>query len=368
MLVSDFDFHLPEELIAQRAASRGASRLLVVDDPRRHRRISELPELLSPGDLLVVNDTRVIPARLFARSASGGLLELLLVHRLDEAEWEVLAKPGRRARPGARFTLGVVEDGVASGGGPLPASSAGLPEESPSLEVVEQLASGRYRVRFSEPIEPHLERLGHVPLPPYIHRPDDAADRDAYQTVYARSPGAIAAPTAGLHFTPELLAAIEARGVRLAQVTLHVGIGTFKPVRATLVSDHHMDEEECVISEPAAEAIVQARAAGGRIVAVGTTVVRCLESSAKAHGGRVEPGRSQTDLFIYPGFDFQIVDRLLTNFHLPRSSLLMLVSAFAGRERVLAAYTEAIGEGYRFYSYGDAMLVRRAGTGEAACG
>jgi S-adenosylmethionine:tRNA ribosyltransferase-isomerase len=226
-------------------------------------------------------------------------------------------------------------------------------------EVTALTGDGRRRVRFSEPIEAHLERLGHVPLPPYIHRPDEPADRERYQTVFARVPGAIAAPTAGLHFSDELLAALAAAGVELTAVTLHVGIGTFKPVTAPLVSDHRMERERYEISPAAAAALARARAAGRRVVAVGTTVVRTLEAAAAGAGGRVPAGAGETELFITPGFRFQVVDALLTNFHLPRSTLLMLVSAFAGRERVLAAYEEALGRGYRFFSYGDAMLAER---------
>jgi S-adenosylmethionine:tRNA ribosyltransferase-isomerase len=354
MLVSDFDFTLPEDLVAQRPAPRGTSRLLVVGKTRRHLRIPDLPALLDPGDLLVVNDTRVLAARLFARVAAGGRVELLLVRRLDEREWSVLAKPGRRARPGARLRI----ERKLEGGGEDPHGASGL-----EAEVIGGSESGRYRVRFSEPIEPYLSTVGHVPLPPYIHRPDETSDQKVYQTVYARRPGAIAAPTAGLHFTESLLDKIRERGVSVARVTLHVGIGTFKPVRVDLVSDHRMDEEEYDVPEETAAAIRRTRAVGGRIVAVGTTVVRTLESAARAEyperagGGEVAPGPGRTELFIYPGFDFQVVDRLLTNFHLPRSSLLMLVSAFAGRERVLEAYREAVRERYRFYSYGDAMLI-----------
>ena len=220
---------------------------------------------------------------------------------------------------------------------------------------------GRHRVRFSEPIEPHLERIGHVPLPPYIKRADDAADRERYQTVFAHEPGAIAAPTAGLHFTPEILAELRAHGIGVCEVTLHVGIGTFKPVTATLVHEHRMESERWEIGAETASAIASTRAAGGRVVAIGTTVVRTLESAAAAAppGGALPAGSGRTELFITPGYAFRVVDVLLTNFHLPRSTLLMLVAAFAGRERVLAAYREAIERGYRFYSYGDAMLLER---------
>jgi S-adenosylmethionine:tRNA ribosyltransferase-isomerase len=349
VLTAEFDYDLPESAIADRPAPRGESRLLVLDreGEERHRRIRDLPGLLRPGDILVVNDTRVIPACLFGRRAGGGdgQIELLLVEKKAAREWEALAKPGRRTRPGATLEF----DG-------------GL-----TAEVIAKREDGRHRIRFSEPVEGHLERLGHIPLPPYIKRPDDPADRERYQTVFARHPGAIAAPTAGLHFSEELLAEIRARGVEIAAVTLHVGIGTFKPVTAELVHEHRMEAERYEVSEEAAAAIAAARARGGRVVAVGTTVVRTLESAALAvlgepGGGGVPAGAGVSELFITPGFSFQVVDVLLTNFHLPRSTLLMLVSAFAGptgRERVLAAYREAVAAGYRFYSYGDAMLVER---------
>jgi S-adenosylmethionine:tRNA ribosyltransferase-isomerase len=340
VLTSDFDYDLPASSIAQEPAPRGESRLLVLDrtGPERHARVRDLPRLLRPGDLLVLNDTRVIPARLYGRSAGGGKMEILLVEPLGEREWDALVKPGRRARPGARFEIG----------------------EGLTAEVVDKREDGRHRLRFSEPVEPHLERLGHIPLPPYIHRPDTPEDRERYQTVYARRPGAVAAPTAGLHFTSGLLREIETAGIEIARVTLHVGIGTFKPVSAERIEEHRMERERYEIGEETAEAIRRARAAGRRIVAVGTTVVRTLEGAAVAGGGEARAGSGATDLFITPGFPFQVVDALLTNFHLPRSTLLMLVSAFAGRERVLAAYEEAIRDGYRFYSYGDAMLLERA--------
>ncbi len=340
MLVSDFDYPLPEERIAQHPAPRGEGRLLVLDatDEDRHRRVRELPELLRPDDLLVVNDTRVLPARLFAqRATTGARVELLLAERISPVEWDVLVRPGRRARPGERLRLG---DGL-------------------EAEVVAKGEDGRHRLRFSEPVESHLERLGHVPLPPYIKRPDDAADRETYQTIFARRPGAIAAPTAGLHFTPEIVAALGARGIALAALTLHVGLGTFKPVTARLVHEHRMDSERFEISRATERAVRRARDTGGRVVAVGTTVVRALEGSALLSGGQPLAGRGSTALFIAPGFRFQVVDALVTNFHLPRSTLLMLVCAFAGRERVLAAYAEAVEREYRFYSYGDAMLAER---------
>jgi S-adenosylmethionine:tRNA ribosyltransferase-isomerase len=344
MLTADFDFELPPEAIAQHAAPRGESRLLVLDreGPERHRRTRDLPALLRPGDLLVLNDTRVIPARLFGRRQThpgeeGGRIELLLVERMGAQEWDALARPGRKARPGTVLTF---ETGL-------------------TAEVVDKREDGRHRIRFSEPVEGHLDRLGHIPLPPYIQRGDSAEDRERYQTVYARRPGAIAAPTAGLHFSAGILEEVRRAGIGIAEVTLHVGIGTFKPVSAERVEEHRMDSERYEIGEEAAAAIRDARRGGGRVVAVGTTVVRTLESAARAGNGEVRPGSGATELFITPGYELQVVDVLLTNFHLPRSTLLMLVSAFAGRERVLAAYAEAVREGYRFYSYGDAMLAER---------
>ncbi|HEX5758490.1 MAG TPA: tRNA preQ1(34) S-adenosylmethionine ribosyltransferase-isomerase QueA [Thermoanaerobaculia bacterium] len=335
---ADFDYPLPAAAIAQRPLARGESRLLALDRAgrERHRRVRDLPALLRPGDLLVVNDTRVIPARLFARRPGGGRIELLLVERVGPAEWEALARPAAKARTGAVLEL-----------------APGL-----TVEVVARVGSGRLRLRFSEPIEPHLERLGHVPLPPYIRRADEAADRERYQTVYARQPGAVAAPTAGLHLSEEVLAALAAAGVERTEITLHVGPGTFKPVTAERVAEHRMERERYAIGEPAAAAVRRARAERRRVVAVGTTVVRALEAAA-AHAGEVAPGAGVTELFITPGFRFRAVDVLLTNFHLPRSTLLMLVAAFAGRERLLAAYAEAVAAGYRFYSYGDAMLAER---------
>ena len=340
MLTSEFDYQLPEERIAQYPAPRGESRLLVLDaGPPGHRTVGDLPELLRPGDLLVVNNTRVMPARLLGRrQPTGGAVEIFLAERLDELHWQCLARPGRRARPQVRVRF---EGGL-------------------EAEFVERLSAGRYRVRFSEPVEPHLERIGHMPLPPYIKRPDEALDRSRYQTVYAKVPGAVAAPTAGLHLSHDLLQRLAAAGVERTEITLHVGTGTFKPVRSELVHEHRMEAEEIEIPAAAAAAIRRCRERGGRVVAVGTTVVRALESSARRHAGGPRAGRLSSDLFIYPGFEFRVIDRLLTNFHLPRSTLLMLVCAFGGRRRVLAAYAEAVAAGYRFYSYGDAMLLERS--------
>jgi len=345
--VSDFDYELPGDLIAQVPQERrDASRLLVLDRTSgaiEHRIFSELPGLLDPGDLLVLNDARVIPARLFARKPTGGRVELLLVERIDEQErrFRALIGASRAPKPGAIL--------LAEGG----------------LRIEVAARSGdSYEVRLlgaGGSIEEILDAFGRMPLPPYVRRdPDDGLeplDRERYQTVYARNPGAVAAPTAGLHFSEALLDRIRARGVRLATVTLHVGPGSFLPVRVERVEEHRMHGESYELPEETAEAIAETRGRGGRVVAVGTTVVRTLEACALP-GGLVRSGAGRCDLFIYPGFRFQVVDALVTNFHLPRSTLLMLVCAFAGRERVLAAYREAIGRRYRFYSYGDAMLVR----------
>lgn len=342
MQTADFDFDLPERHIAQSPGLRGESRLLLLgaQDRPTHHRIGELPTLLQPGDLLVVNDTKVIPARLLARRpATGGQLELLLVEKISDRRWIALAKPGHRARPGTIFEL----------------------DSDLQLEIAEKRQDGKVVAEFSEPIESHLDRLGHVPLPPYIRRPDELRDRGDYQTVYARQPGAIAAPTAGLHFTTDLLHELQQRGVGLVSITLHVGIGTFRPVTAECAEDHRMDSERFEISAEAAAAIIGTHSDGGRIVAVGTTVVRTLETVMRRFG-TIQPITGTTDLFVRPGFQFGVVDLLLTNFHLPRSTLLMLVCAFAGREPILRAYQEAIEKGYRFYSYGDCMLVERASS------
>ena len=342
MLTSEFDYDLPTELIAQQAAPRGESRLLHLarDGTRQHLQVTDLPRLLTAGDLLVVNNTKVMPARLHAwREATGGQVELLLVERLTETHWTALLKPGRRVRRGTRLLLA---DGL-------------------GVEIREKSNDGRYRVEFSEPIEPHLESLGHVPLPPYIKRDDQPEDRTRYQTVFARFLGAIAAPTAGLHFNEELLTSLREAGIGLAELTLHVGIGTFKPVTADLVHEHQMESETYRVPAETAAAISEAKRQGGRIVAVGTTSVRTLETVARQFEGSIVEGEGSTDLFITPGFPFQAVDLLLTNFHLPRSTLLMLVAAFAGRKNVLEAYQEAIERRYRFFSYGDAMLVEPPG-------
>jgi len=338
---SDFDYDLPEDLIAQRAVPRGASRLLVLDRATGrldHRSVSDLPVLLAPGDLLVLNDTRVLASRVFAMRPTGRRFELLLLRPDPEfVAWEALLRPSARASVGERLEL-------PDGGGVTPVASLG---------------EGRWTVACDPPLDvARLDRLGEAPLPPYISRPDGATpeDRARYQTVYAMRPGSAAAPTAGLHFTEELLDRIRAVGVETAFVTLHVGLGTFRPVTVERVADHTMHAEWYDVPAATATAVETARADGRRIVCVGTTVVRTLEG-ALATGGSLRAGEGWTDLFITPGFRFRAVGAMLTNFHLPRSTLLMLVSAFAGRERVLAAYREAVAERYRFFSYGDAMLI-----------
>ena len=335
--LADFDYQLPETSIAQQPAPRGESRLLHLDGNGHlaHRGVRDLPGLLRAGDLLVVNNTKVIPARLYAyRPETGGRLELLLVEKLSDRRWVALAKPGKRARPGLMFEL----------------------DQGLEVEVIGKLEGGRIEVRFNQLVEPHLDRLGHVPLPPYIRRADAESDRTDYQTVYASQPGAIAAPTAGLHFDRSLLTEIQNHGIDVVPITLHVGIGTFRPVSAARIEDHRMDTERFEIPAATATAIGETRTAGRRVVAVGTTVVRSLES-ALGPDGEIQPTSGKTDLFIRPGYSFGAIDVLLTNFHLPRSTLLMLVCAFAGRQRVLDAYGAALQAGYRFYSYGDCMLV-----------
>lgn len=335
---SDFHFELPPALIAQQpAAARSASRLLVLDAPLRDARMTDLPGLLNPGDLLVFNDTRVIPARLHGEKDTGGKVEILVERLLGEREALAQVRASKPPKPGARLRI----DGA----------TAAL--------VVAAREGEFYRLQLdgAPALLPVLEAAGHVPLPPYIDRPDAAADRDRYQTLFARAPGAVAAPTAGLHFDEPLLAAVRARGVETGCVTLHVGAGTFQPVRVDDLSRHRMHTERFQVDAPLCGQIARTRARGGRVVAVGTTVVRTLESVALA--GPVAPSEGETGIFITPGFRFQVVDALLTNFHLPESTLLMLVSAFAGRERVLGAYAHAVRGRYRFFSYGDAMFIPR---------
>lgn len=350
MLVSDFDYDLPEELIAQNPpARRGESRLLVVgrsDLHVEHTRFDRLVNFLRSGDLLVTNNTRVFPARLLGhRVPSGGAVECLLLERVGgetPESWEALMHPGQKLKTGAlvRFADG-------AGGHSLLA------------QIEQRKYFGKRIVKLwredGGDVMEAVERIGHVPLPPYIKREDTADDRERYQTVYAREQGSVAAPTAGLHFTPELLAALERSGIERAEITLHVGYGTFSPVRVDEVEQHHVHEEPYTIHQAVAAAVNRALDEGRRVIAVGTTTARALEAAGAS--GRLTAGQNATDLFIYPGFRFQIISGLITNFHLPRSSLLMLVSAFAGRERVLAAYREAVERRYRFYSYGDAMLI-----------
>ncbi|HWH73931.1 MAG TPA: tRNA preQ1(34) S-adenosylmethionine ribosyltransferase-isomerase QueA [Methylibium sp.] len=340
-LVSDFDFALPPELIAQHpAAERSASRLLDGrGDAPIDRVFRELPALLAPGDLLVFNDTRVIKARLYGRKASGGAVEAL-VERVLPGTTEVWAhlRASKSPKPGARVRFAEAFDAEVLGRcGP---------------------EAALFHLRFPSDPFALLAAHGHVPLPPYITHADEADDERRYQTVFARSPGAVAAPTAALHFDEPLLAALEARGIGRAGVTLHVGAGTFQPVRVESIAEHRMHSEWFEVPAATVDAIARTRAAGGRIVAVGTTTLRALESAAS--GGRLEAGARETDIFITPGFEFRVVDTLVTNFHLPKSTLLMLVSAFAGFERIRALYAHAVQERYRFFSYGDAMLLDRA--------
>lgn len=345
MRVAHFDFELPDELIAQEAAPRGTSRLLLLRRATARldeRVVSDLPDLLEPGDLLVVNDTRVFPARLLGRrDPSGGSVECLLLRRLDEGVWEALMHPGQKLKPGARVRF----EG---------------PEGTLTGEVLERRFFGRRTIRLTaEDGDPDalVDALGHVPLPPYIRREDTREDRERYQTVFARHRGSVAAPTAGLHFTDDMLRRLDARGVERVSITLHVGYGTFKPVRVDDVESHVVDPEHYEVSEESAMAVNRALDAGRRVVAVGTTTTRALEDAAARGNGRLVPGAGEATAFIYPGFEFRIIGGLFTNFHLPKSSLLMLVSAFAGRETVLAAYREAVARRFRFYSYGDAMLI-----------
>jgi len=367
MQVSDFDFDLPPELIAQDpAAERTAARLLHLDRESGsmvHSTVAALPDHLRAGDLVVVNNTRVFPARLLGhRVPSGGAVECLLIRRLswsraskgsdpkaqpvgvsgsDPELWEALMHPGQKLKPGAR----VVFEGARTLHG----------------EVQEQHYFGRRVIKLwtddESTVDEAVDAIGHVPLPPYIKRDDRQEDRDRYQTVFAQRRGSVAAPTAGLHFTPALVHALAERGVRTAEITLHVGYGTFQPVRVDRVEDHRLEPEGYEIDPAAASAINAALAEGRRVIAVGTTTTRTLEAVAAAHDGHIVAGAGATDLFIYPGFGFKVVGALLTNFHLPRSSLIMLVAAFAGHDTVMNAYHAAIAERYRFYSYGDAMLV-----------
>jgi len=356
MNVADFDFELPDELIAQHPPStRGGSRLLVVhrDDGLEHAMFSELSCFLVRGDVLVVNNTRVFPARLLGyRVPSGGAAECLLLTQIpnptsqapnpNECAWDALVHPGQKLKPGARLLF--ERDGIAIHG-----------------EVTGMHFQGRRTIRLSTShsrgLTDAIDRIGHIPLPPYIKRDDVEEDRDRYQTIYARERGSIAAPTAGLHFTDRQLEELAAGGIERVEVTLHVGYGTFKPVKVDRVEEHAVDAERFAVSPETAAVLTRAKRDGRRIIAVGTTTVRTLESLTVTPDGAVSAGIGETTLFIRPGHALQLVNAMITNFHLPRSSLLMLVSALAGRERILDAYREAVRHGYRFYSYGDAMLI-----------
>jgi S-adenosylmethionine:tRNA ribosyltransferase-isomerase len=344
MRVSDFDYDLPAELIAQHPLSeRDASRMLIVERATqtwRDSTFASLPDFLGVNDALVLNNTRVFPARLLgARAPSGGAVELLLLREIEPNVWSALARPARRLRTGTKITFG---------------------ERKLRAEVIESLAGGVRVLRFEseKSLNALIDEIGRTPLPPYIKREGEqsSADGERYQTVYAKERGAIAAPTAGLHFTPRVLQKIEARGVRLAEITLHVGYGTFEPVRAKVSSEHRVAPEWFSVGDEAAQVMNRARVAGGRIVAIGTTTVRALESSVRPDG-QIEARSGFADLTIIPSYRFRAVDALLTNFHLPRSSLLMLVSAFAGRASIIAAYEYAVKQRYRFYSFGDCMLI-----------
>ncbi len=365
MKTSDFDYDLPEEYIAQTPAEpRDASRLLVLDQRSgqiTHSVFREIGRFLKPGDILVANETRVIPARLFANKIpGGGRVEILLLHKIDDLTWEALVG-GKGLTAGRRLQL---EWTPQSSDGNLvnpastqevePASIAPLQAEIKSI-----MAGPRRLVCFDQPVEPFLARLGHTPLPPYIHTP--LADPERYQTVYARQPGSAAAPTAGLHFTPGLIERLRLEGIQFATLALHVGLDTFAPVNESDPQEHHIHTEWCQVTSEAAEAINKARRQGGRIIAVGTTSVRTLESASADSpdplNAPIAPYEGSTALFILPGYTFRVVDAMITNFHLPRSTLVMMVSAFTGRERLLHAYEIAKQEQYRFYSFGDAMLI-----------
>ena len=343
MNLHDFYYDLPEELIAQDPlADRSSSKLMVLDKKTgrtEHRIFKDIIEYLNPGDCLVINDTKVIPARLIGeKEGTGAAIEVLLLKRKEDMAntWEVLVKPGKKARPGTRISFG---DGKLVG------------------EIIDIVEEGDRLIQFSFDgiFEEILDELGQMPLPPYItHKLED---KNRYQTVYAKHEGSAAAPTAGLHFTNELLAEIEAEGVKIARVTLHVGLGTFRPVKVENILEHHMHSEYYEVSEEAADTINSVRQSGGRIIAVGTTSTRTLESVADTHGC-IKPCRGWTDIFIYPGYEFKAIDCLITNFHLPESTLIMLVSALAGKDNVMAAYREAVENSYRFFSFGDAMFIK----------
>ncbi len=340
MLVKDFSFDLPDELIARYPlAERDSSRLMVLDRQQQHlteAAFHRIGDWLHPGDLLVVNNTRVIPARLFGHKTSGGRVEIFLVEHLQGADWRCMLRSSKTCKPGQRINLagGVV------------------------AEVLERSGEQDWQIRFlgSNDFDGWLQQAGQMPIPPYLNREEEAVDRERYQTVYAAEAGAVAAPTAGLHFTSALLEQLRQSGVRTAEVTLHVGLGTFQPVRVERVQDHRIHRERYRISSDVAAAIAETKAQGKRVIAVGTTACRTLEYAA-SEDGRVQAGQGEADIFIYPGYRFRVVDGLITNFHLPESTLLMLVCAFGGQQFVLDAYQKAVAQGFRFYSYGDAMLL-----------
>jgi len=360
MLLEEFDYPLPRELVASRPLpDRDKSRMMVVERAAgtfHDRRFRELPQVLQPGDLLVLNNTKVFPARLLgrrqgvkaqpigkrnpaAREHLSSEVELLLTRQETNDVWHALVRPGRKVRTGEVLVFG---------------------EGTLEAEIVGRGEYGARRVRLRArqgTAREAIDRFGHVPIPPYLHRPDEPADRETYQTVYAKVRGSVAAPTAGFHFTERALEELRGRGIETCEITLHVGLGTFQPVRTPTVEEHMMESERFDVSEAAAEAVNRALAEGRRVIAVGTTTVRTLEHVARHHQGRIASGSGETDLFIFPGFEFRVTKALLTNFHLSRSTLLILVCAFAGRELVLRAYHHAIGERYRFYSYGDCMLI-----------
>ncbi len=349
MKTAEFDYELPSHFIAQTPIEpRDAARLMIVrrdEGSLAHDHFHHLGQYLRPGDLVVCNDTRVIPARLFAHKIpTGGKVELLLTTKRGETSWEALIR-GRRVPVGGQVQI--------------TAFGEGEPATTLRAELGERLPSGGRLVRFDRPVEPLLERLGAVPLPPYIHR--ELSDPGRYQTVYARENGSAAAPTAGLHFTPELMKALEAQGIEFAFLTLHIGVDTFLPIREEDAEQHQMHSEYCLVSAETASAVNRAKATARRVVASGTTVVRALETATRQAGGHapetIAPYEGWTDLFVYPGYSFRAVDCLITNFHLPRSTLLLLVAAFSGKELLRRAYREAMAEGYRFYSFGDAMLI-----------
>ena len=341
MDVSEFDYDLPPELIAQDPIEdRSSSRLLIVNRESgelSHRIFRDIVDELCEGDCLVINNTKVIPARLMGvKEETGAGIEVLLLERKEDSTWECLVKPGKKAKPGARISFG---DGLLIG------------------EITDTLEGGNRLIRFEYDgiFEEILDKLGKMPLPPYITH--ELKDRDRYQTVYAKYDGSAAAPTAGLHFTPELLAEIRDKGVNIAEVTLHVGLGTFRPVKAEKVEEHHMHSEHYIVDEPTAKLINDTKAAGKRVIAVGTTSCRTLESATDEQGV-LHAGSGDTSIFIYPGYKFKMIDALITNFHLPKSTLMMLVSALAGRDFIMQAYKTAVEERYRFFSFGDAMFIK----------